>query len=115
MFFLSPTVTFAILGVCAVIVAWLLLTLPIHRRKSKLLEQPESERGAFAYQTVAGMRTIKSLVLEQRHRHLWDVHTARVAKTRIDMETTGNLIGVVVRPLSVWRSAADWPWLFILQ
>ena len=27
------------------------------------------------------------------------MHTARVAKTRIDLETTGNLIGTVVQPL----------------
>ena len=99
MFFLSPAVTFAILAVTAVIVAFLLITLPIHRQKTKALEAAETQRGSFAYQTIAGIRTVKSLVLEQRQRHEWDVHTAQVAKTRIDLETTGNLIGTVVKPL----------------
>ena len=98
MFFLSPSVTFAILTVCVIIITWLLITLPTHRRKSKLLEQAKRTRGSFAYQTMAGMRTVKSMVLEQRQRHLWDVHTARVARTH-RYGINGQLDSVVVLPL----------------
>jgi ABC-type bacteriocin/lantibiotic exporter with double-glycine peptidase domain len=40
MFFLSPLVTTFILVICALIVAWLVFTLPIYRRKGKWLDSP---------------------------------------------------------------------------
>jgi len=99
MFYFSPTVTLAVLAICAVILIWLLITLPAHRRKANALEGAETARGSFLVQSLHGIRTVKSLVLEARHRQQWDVHTARVAKLRLALGMTDNLIGTVVRPL----------------
>jgi ATP-binding cassette subfamily B protein len=73
--------------------------LPIYRRKSQAVEAAESERGALLVQTIHGIRTVKSLALDARQRHLWDVHTARVAKLRLAEGLTGNAIQAGVRPL----------------
>ena len=42
---------------------------------------------------------MKSLALDARQRHMWDVLVARVAKARLAEGMTGNAIQAVVRPL----------------
>jgi len=99
MFFFSPIMTLVVLAACALMVAWIVVMLPAYRRKSMAVETAESERGALLVQTMHGIRTVKSLALDARQRHLWDVLTARVAKLRFAEGITGNLIQAGVRPL----------------
>ena len=99
MFFFSPVLTFIVLATCALMVLWIVAMLPAYRRKSQAVETAESERGAFLVQTIYGIRTVKSLALDARQRHLWDVLTARVAKLRFAEGMFGNLIQACVRPL----------------
>jgi len=99
MFYFSPTVTLVVLAICAAIVLWLVVTLPAHRRKADAVEAAETTRGSFLVQSLHGIRTVKSLVLEARQRQQWDMLTARVAKLRFALGTTDNVIVTVVRPL----------------
>jgi ATP-binding cassette subfamily B protein len=99
MFFFSPIMTLVVLATCALMVLWIVAMLPAYRRKSQAVEAAESERGAFLVQTIYGIRTVKSLALDARQRHLWDVLTARVAKMRFAEGMFGNLIQAAVRPL----------------
>jgi len=99
MFFFSPVMTFFVLGCCAIILVWLLAMLPHYRRKSSAAETAETERGAFLVQTIHGIRTVKSLALDARQRHIWDVHVARVAKLRFAEGMTANLMYSAVRPI----------------
>lgn len=99
MFFFSPLLTFVILGICALIVLWLLAMLPVFRRKTSVLERAEAQRGAFLVQSIQGIRTVKSLALDARQRRLYDVHIANVAKLRFAAGMTGNLMQAVVKPL----------------
>jgi ATP-binding cassette, subfamily B, bacterial HlyB/CyaB len=99
MFFFSPLMTMIVLAVCALMVLWIVAMLPAHRRKAQAVEAAEAERGAFLVQTIHGIRTVKSLALDARQRHLWDVLTARVAKLRFTEGMSGNLIQAGVRPL----------------
>jgi ATP-binding cassette subfamily B protein len=101
MFYLSPLVTTVILFICGIILAWLLITLPILRRKNLELEAASSARGSFFYQTLAGIRTVKSLALETRHRNRFDVLTAQVAAGRVRFDSFANLITTVVHPLQM--------------
>jgi subfamily B ATP-binding cassette protein HlyB/CyaB len=100
MFFFSPAMTAVVLGVCGIIVLWLVAMLPTYRRKSGAAETAEAERGAFLVQNIHGIRTVKSLALDAKQRHVWDVHVARVAKLRFAEGMTANLIQSVVRPLN---------------
>jgi ATP-binding cassette subfamily B protein len=99
MFFFSPTMTLVVLACCALMVLWIVAMLPGYRRKSQAVEAAESERGALLVQTIHGIRTVKSLALDARQRHHWDVHTARVAKLRFAEGMAGNMIQACVRPL----------------
>jgi ATP-binding cassette subfamily B protein len=99
MLFFSPIMTAVVLAFCAAMIAWLVAMLPVHRRHSQAVERAESERGAFLIQSIHGIRTVKSLALDARHRHIWDVHTAKVAKLRFREGLTGALIQSVARPL----------------
>ena len=99
MFFFSPTMTLIVLATCGLMVLWIIAMLPAYRRKTTAVEAAESERGAHLIQTIHGIRTVKSLALDARQRHLWDVMTARVAKLRFAEGMLGNLIQAGVRPL----------------
>ena len=99
MFFFSPIMTLIVLASCALMVFWIIAMLPAYRRKTSAVEAAESERGAHLIQTIHGIRTVKSLALDARQRHLWDVMTARVAKLRFAEGMLGNLIQAGVRPL----------------
>ena len=99
MLFFSPVMTLVVLAACGLMAAWIAAMLPIYRRKSMAVEAAESARGALLVQTIHGIRTVKSLALDARQRHLWDLLTARVAKLRLAAGMTGNLIQACVRPL----------------
>ncbi|MGY3614451.1 peptidase domain-containing ABC transporter [Bradyrhizobium sp. USDA 10063] len=99
MFFFSPVMTFVVLGFSGLIVAWLVLMLPAYRKASAAVLAAEGEQGAFLVQTLNGIRTVKSLALDTRQRHMWDVLVARLAKARLAEGMTGNAIQAVVRPL----------------
>ncbi len=99
MFFFSPTLTAVVLAACGLIMLWLIAMLPVYRRKTGAVEAAEAQRGAFLVQTVHGMRTVKSLALDARQRHIWDVHVAKVAKLRFAEGFTASVIYSVVLPL----------------
>lgn len=110
MFFFSPIMTLMVLGFAGVIVTWLVLMLPAYRKKSSATLAAEGAQGAFLIQSLNGMRTIKSLALDKRQRHMWDVLVARVAKARLAEGLTGTAIQTVVRPLE--RLAVSAPYAF---
>lgn len=99
MFFFSPIMTAVVLAFCALIVVWLVVMMPVYRRKSDRVLHAEGEQGAFLMQTLNGIRTIKSLALDTRQRHAWDVQVARVEDARLEEAWTGNIIHAAVRPL----------------
>ncbi|HXZ14545.1 MAG TPA: ABC transporter transmembrane domain-containing protein, partial [Roseiarcus sp.] len=84
MFFFSPLLTLVVLVVCALIVGWLVMMLPHYRKRTSAVVRAEGERGAFLFQTLQGIRTVKSLSLEDRQRRQWDVHVARIAKLKLE-------------------------------
>ncbi len=99
MFFFSPIMTLIVLAFAGLIVTWLVLMLPIYRKRSTAVLAAEGAQGAFLIQSLNGMRTIKSLALDSRQRHMWDVLVARVANARLAEGMSGIAIQTVVRPL----------------
>jgi len=99
-----------VLAFAGMIVTWLILMLPAYRRKSSATLAAEGAQGAFLIQSLNGIRTIKSLALDARQRHMWDVLVARVAKARLAEGMTGTAIQTVVKPLE--RLAVSAPYAF---
>src|SRR5208283_5043233 len=58
-------------------------------------------RGAFLVQNLQGMRTVKSLALEDRQRRVWDEHISRIAQLKQEDGALAALIQSVVRPLNM--------------
>ena len=99
MFFFSPLLTIVVLLICALIVGWLVMMLPHYRKRTTAVLRAEGERGAFLFQTLQGIRTVKSLSLEDRQRRQWDVHVARIAKLKLEEGFLSAIIYAGVRPL----------------
>ena len=94
----NPLLTGIVLALCAVIVALIVACLPRLRRQTGMLESAEAHRGAFLSQTIHGIRTVKSLALDTRQRHEWDVLTARVAQARVAQGHFSNFVQTAVMP-----------------
>jgi ATP-binding cassette subfamily B protein len=108
MFFFSPVMTLAVLGFVAAMVAVLLVMLPGYRKKSAAVQAAEGQQGAFLVQSLNGIRTIKSLALDARQRHQWDVLVARTVKARAAEGMRGALISTLVRPIERLAVAAPY-------
>jgi ATP-binding cassette subfamily B protein len=107
MFFFSPAMTAVVLGCCGLIVLWILALMPLSRRRTSASEVAATEYASFLIQTVHGMRTVKSLALDARQRHLADVHIARVARLQFSAEMTANLMYAVVKAIERFSLTAS--------
>ena len=56
-------------------------------------------KNAFLIESLQGIRSVKSLALDARHRHEWDVRVAEAARRRLAEGRTANVIQTVVTPL----------------
>ena len=59
------------------------IRLPTVRRKVGAAMQAEVDRGTIFVEAVHGMRTIKSLALDARQRHQFDIRLAKVAERTV--------------------------------
>jgi ATP-binding cassette subfamily B protein len=99
MIYFSPLMSAIVLAFCGLIVIWLLLMLPSMRAVTGRYVAAQTARGSFLYQTLAGIRTVKSLALEARQRAKWDHLTAEVARTDYEQGRLAALVRTVVLPL----------------
>ncbi len=99
MFAFSPLLTSIVLAFCIAIVLWLIAILPHIRKANGVVIHAETQRGSFLYQTLAGIRTVKSLALESRQRKIWDAHVARCAKARDNLSWISAVARSGVIPL----------------
>lgn len=99
MFFFSAMLTGVVLGICGLICLWIILTLPILRKKSGAVFAAEGSKNAFLVETLQGIRTVKSLALDARQRHEWDVRVAKAARVRLEEGQVGNVILTVAHLL----------------
>jgi ATP-binding cassette subfamily B protein len=99
MFFFSAMLTAVVLGVCGIICLWIIVTLPILRRKSGAAFAADGAKNAYLVETLQGIRTVKSLALDARHRHEWDVRVAKAARLRLEEGRVANIIQTIARVL----------------
>ena len=99
MFAFNAELTLVVLGLCGVIVLWLVAMLPVYRRVSTAVQEAEGRRGAFLIETLQSMRTLKSLALEDRKRRGWDGLITQIARLKLREGLVGAVIQAAVRPL----------------
>jgi ATP-binding cassette subfamily B protein len=101
MFMFSTIMTACVLAMCLLMCIWLVAMLPTIRRKVSLSVAAETARGTHLVEAVHGIRAVKSLSLDARQRHEWDVHVAKVAEARFDEGRSSNLIQTIVHPMQL--------------
>ncbi|WP_237151741.1 peptidase domain-containing ABC transporter [Oryzibacter oryziterrae] len=99
LFLFSVKLTLIVLALCALICVWIVVMLPVLHVKNQRVFRAEGNKGAFLVETLHGIRTVKSLSLDDRRRREWDVLVARAANLRYDESSTVNLISTVLLPL----------------
>jgi len=99
MFFFSAILTGVVLGFCGLICLSIIWMLPVLRCKASATFRAEGAKSAFLVETLQGIRTVKSLALDARQRHEWDIRVATAARLRLDELRAANLIQTVVTPL----------------
>jgi ATP-binding cassette, subfamily B, bacterial HlyB/CyaB len=99
MFFFSIVLTMIVLGICGIICLWIVMMLPVLRRKSGAAFVAEGVKNAFLVETLQGVRTVKTLALDARQRRGWDERVAKVARLRLEEGRTANVIQTVARTL----------------
>ncbi len=99
MFFFSAILTAVVLGFCGLIFLWIIKMLPVLRRKGAAAFRADGVKNAFLVENLQGVRTVKSLALDARQRHEWDVRVATAARLRLEEGRTANVIQTVVTPL----------------
>ena len=99
MAFFSIVLTGLVLAICGLICLWIILTLPVLRRKSGAVFAAEGEKNSFLVETLQGIRTVKSLALDARQRHEWDIRVAKAVRLRLEEGQIGNVIQTVVHLL----------------
>jgi ATP-binding cassette subfamily B protein len=99
LFFFSALLTAVVLALGAVILLWLLIMLPITKRKAGAVFAAEGAKSAYLVETLHGIRAVKSLALDARRRRQWDVYVGRAANRRYDHGQAVNLVQTGVLPL----------------
>jgi len=99
MLFFSVLLTGVVIGFTALICVWITVMLPALRRRGAETFRAEGAKNAVLVETLQGIRTVKSLALDARHRHEWDVRVAKAASCRLAEGCTANVIQTVVTPL----------------
>ena len=99
MFIISAPLAFLVLGIallmCLVVVIYIG---PLARAYGKVV-QAEQRKGSFMIEVLHGMRTVKSLALEGRKRHDWDVRVAEAVRANTQMQLLANQPQTILQPL----------------
>jgi subfamily B ATP-binding cassette protein HlyB/CyaB len=99
MFAFSATLTGFVLLFAGLVCLWIIVMLPTMRYKTGLVVEAEIAKNTLLVETLAGIRTVKSLALDARRRHEWDVLVARAANRRFEEGLTASHVQTVIRPL----------------
>ncbi|WP_215754699.1 peptidase domain-containing ABC transporter [Acetobacter sp. P5B1] len=102
LFYLSSTLawmTVAAAGLIGLVVV--VFMKPVARVMTAQM-QAERERGAVLYETVAGIRTLKTLALENTRKQIWDDVTAAVIRWKLAVGRMSNWPQTLVAPLELF-------------
>ncbi|GBQ83329.1 ABC transporter ATP-binding protein [Gluconacetobacter johannae DSM 13595] len=102
LFYLSSTLawmTVATAGMIGLIIA--VFMRPVGRIYGKLVKA-EAERSSVMYETVAGIRTVKTLALEPARKQEWDRRTADVVRWKLSVGRIANWPTTLTMPLEMF-------------
>jgi len=99
MFILSATLTFIVLGIAAVMFGVVVLYLkPLGYANARVV-QAETAKGTFLVECIHGIRTVKSLAIEEPKRQDWDARVAEAVRAQSELQHLANQPQTILQPL----------------
>lgn len=83
--FYSVSLTLVVLGFASLMGLTLVVLMPAYSTRLKALYEAEGQRQAMLVESVQGMRTIKSLVVESAREREWSERTARAVQLHLEV------------------------------
>ncbi len=102
LFFMSSTLAWLTLLAAGGIGLIVVIMLPAMTRLSGKRVRAEMQRGATLYETIAGIRTVKTLALEATRQAEWDERVANVIRWRLASMRIANWSNTLVMPLNLF-------------
>ncbi|WP_415540468.1 peptidase domain-containing ABC transporter [Gluconobacter potus] len=102
LFVMSPTLAWMTLAAAGCIGLIVVVFLPPVTRVVGRQVLAEMKRGSVLYETVAGIRTVKTLALETTRRELWDERTADVVRWKLAAGRMASWPQTLVMPLEIF-------------
>jgi len=99
LFFYHPTLASIVLVFALLIAVSAAAVLPIIRSRLSKVYETEVRQQSFLVESIQGMRTIKSLALDARHRKEWDHRVARTVMVRFSVAKLVLLLQSLTGPL----------------
>ena len=99
MFILSATLTFVVIGLALVMFLTVLLYLrPLGHAHARVV-RAETAKGTFLVESIHGIRTVKSLAIEEHKRQDWDARVAEAVRAQTAMQRLANQPQTILQPL----------------
>ncbi|WP_215745445.1 peptidase domain-containing ABC transporter [Gluconobacter sp. P1C6_b] len=102
LFVMSPTLAWMTLAAAGCIGLIVVVFLPPVTRVIGRQVLAEMKRGSILYETVAGIRTVKTLALETTRRELWDERTADVVRWKLAAGRMASWPQTLVMPFEIF-------------
>lgn len=102
LFYMSATLAWMTLASAGLIGLIVVLFLPPMAKVIGRTIEAEMARGSVLYETVAGIRTVKTLALEPTRKERWDEVTADVVRWKLASGRMGNWPATLVMPMDMF-------------
>ena len=104
LFFLTPTLAWMVLAAAGAIGLIVVIFMgPVAYYVSRVTNA-EVERGSVLYESIAGIRTLKTLALEPMRRQEWDEKTAEVTRWKLAAGRMSNWPQTIIMPIDMFIS-----------
>jgi HlyB family type I secretion system ABC transporter len=104
LFIIEPTLSWMVVacgGLIGVIIA--VFIRPIGKLTARYI-RAENARNSVMYESIAGIKTVKSLALEPQQRELWDQRVATAVQARLDLGLLSNWPATLVHPIEAFMT-----------
>lgn len=102
LFYLSSTLAWMTVAAAGLIGLVVIIFMPAMTRVMGQFIQAELKRNAVLYETVAGIKTVKTMALESARREDWDEMTAVVVRWRLATGRLSNWANTIVLPINMF-------------
>ncbi len=99
LFWMDATLAWIVLVAAGLIGAIIMLFLPAISRIMGRVQTAESAKSGLLVESIQGVRTIKSLALEQQRKTEWDARVATAAEARLEAGRLSNWPQTIINPI----------------